>query len=297
MSDFKITVFTPTYNRSSLLLDLYNSLINQTYKKFEWLIIDDGSTDDTQTVVERLINENLINIRYYKVDNGGKHRAINLAAEISLGDYIFIVDNDDTLTEDALYIGNSYLKNLTENDAGVVFRLKFKDGKKVGIDLPYLEKKDNYFNVRYNLGYNNDFKEFTKIDVLRQFKYPDYEGEKFCSEALVWNRISEKYNYLFVDKSIYICEYLDGGLSSGIIMNRRNSSSYAMEIYSDLFNNYRVPFKEKIKSGLNFWRFAYFNYKTIDQKLAMLDNKVMGLILYVPALLIILFDTIKIKNK
>lgn len=292
-----ISVFTPTYNRSELLNDLYESLKKQTSKNFEWLIIDDGSTDNTEQVVNDFIIENILNINYIKKANGGKHRTINLASDYALGDYIFIVDNDDTLIPEAIAIGEKYLEKINENIAGVVFRLMYKDGRKVGPDLPYTEKNDNYFNVRYNLGYNMDFKEFTKVSILKKYKYPDYKGENFCSEALVWNRISENYDFLFVDKPIYICEYLEGGLSSNIILNRRNSSSYAMDIYKDLVFNKNVPKIIKIKSIINYWRFCFFNKKSFLKKWKFLNFSTLGILFYPISLLFILKDSIKLKAK
>ncbi|MGJ1535276.1 glycosyltransferase family 2 protein [Sphingobacterium multivorum] len=295
----KITIFTPTYNRCELLYNLYDSLLSQTSRDFEWLIVDDGSTDDTFSVINKFMEANILDIRYVKVQNGGKHRAINIASDLAKGEYIFIVDNDDTLIPEAIEIGLTHLNNIDSNSeiAGVVFRLKYKNGSLVGDKLPFDNKIDNYFNIRYTLGYNVDFKEFTRVNVLRSYKYPEYLGENFCSEALVWNRISEKFDYLFVDKAIYICEYLDGGLSSSIISNRRNSSSYAMDIYSELFNNKRIPPCQKIKAGINFWRFAVYNKMSFLNKLQMLNFKILGLLLYLPSLIVVSMDSYKLKKK
>lgn len=291
-----ITVFTPTYNRSNLLPDLYQSLLRQTSKNFEWLIIDDGSTDDTSLIVENFIKEKILKINYIKVTNGGKHRAINIAADKSLGEYVFIVDSDDILESSAIEIGEKYLSTIDSQLAGVVFRLKYKDGSLVGEKLPFEEKATSYFNIRYNLGYNVDFKEFTRTEILRNYKYPDYKNEKFCSEALVWNRISEDFNFLFVDKAIYICEYLQEGLSANIIMNRRRSSSYALDIYSELYNNNRVPLKTKLKSLINFWRFGWYNKKSFKSKWKLLKYDVLPLVIYPLGCLMILKDELEMKK-
>lgn len=290
-----ISIFTPTYNRSHLLKDLYESLKNQTSKDFEWLIIDDGSTDNTSEVVNNFINQNCLKIQYIKVKNGGKHRTINLAADYCTGDYIFIVDNDDTLIPTAIEIGKNYISKLSEDCAGVVFRLMYKDGRLVGKKLPFYEKICSYLDIRYKYGYNVDFKEFTKVEILKNYKYPEYDGENFCSEALVWNRISDKYKFIFVDEPIYVCEYLEGGLSSNIIQNRRRSSSYAMDIYKDLSIRFNVPYHIRLKSFLNYWRFGFFNSKSFLEKWKYINYSIIGFIIFPFSLLLILIDEYKLK--
>ena len=100
--NIKITIFTPTYNRDYIIINLYKSLLIQTLKDFEWLIIDDGSTDNTELLVSSFIKDNKINIRYIKQQNGGKHRAINKALEEAKGELFFIVDSDDQLVDNAI---------------------------------------------------------------------------------------------------------------------------------------------------------------------------------------------------
>ena len=96
-----LTLLTPTYNRGKLLWRLYESISKQTYRDFEWLIVDDGSTDDTRKVVEEQIlneaNNNHLTIRYVYKNNGGKHTAVNKGVDLANGDLIFIADSDDML--------------------------------------------------------------------------------------------------------------------------------------------------------------------------------------------------------
>ena len=100
-----ITVFTPTYNRGTLLNRLYQSLSAQSYKDFEWIIVDDGSSDDTALIVELLQSNHFSNdfpILYHKKENGGKHTAINVGVKKAQGDLFFIADSDDILPSNAL---------------------------------------------------------------------------------------------------------------------------------------------------------------------------------------------------
>ena len=101
-----ITVLTPTFNRASLLPRLYKSLCKQTYRDFEWLVIDDGSSDHTKEILDQFVKENKISIRYYYKTNGGKHTAINLGLDVAKGEIFFIADSDDVLLPDSLSIVN-----------------------------------------------------------------------------------------------------------------------------------------------------------------------------------------------
>lgn len=97
-----LTIFTPTYNRAHLLPNLYQSLLNQKRVDFEWLIVDDGSTDGTEELVNQWIEEAVLTIRYFRKENSGKHTAINKGVQLAKGELFLIVDSDDVLAENAL---------------------------------------------------------------------------------------------------------------------------------------------------------------------------------------------------
>lgn len=100
---YKITLFTPTYNRAYVLETLYRSIQRQTFRDFEWIVVDDGSTDNTEDLVNSWMEEkNFFPIRYYKQANGGKCRAINWGLDLAEGELFFIMDSDDYLTDDAM---------------------------------------------------------------------------------------------------------------------------------------------------------------------------------------------------
>ena len=129
-----ITVFTPTYNRGYIIKQLYDSLILQSYKDFEWLVIDDGSTDDTEELFKSFIAEQKLNIHYLKIENGGKHRAINKGVILAQGKYFFIVDSDDYLHNNALERIYFYTKQIEDDKtfAGVCGLKIYPNGRKVG---------------------------------------------------------------------------------------------------------------------------------------------------------------------
>lgn len=219
-----ITIMTPTYNRAFVLPNAYNSLKNQTCFDFEWIIIDDGSTDNTEELVTRwLAEENKFTIIYQKQVNGGKHRAVNKGVSLASYDYFLILDSDDSLTPNAV-------KKIHEWSAGIaglkgfagVAGLKGFAGvaglrgtevaavggipKKKCIDATYLERK--------KYGLLGDKAEIYKTDIMRQYSFPEFEGENFIRESAVWDRIAKDGLKLrWYSEIIYICEYLEDGLT------------------------------------------------------------------------------------
>src|SRR5690554_5941382 len=150
-----ITIFTPTYNRAKTLPRLYNSLKNQTNQNFEWVIVDDGSSDNTEELVSNWINEKNISITYYKQVNGGKHRAINKGLDLAKGELFFMVDSDDYLTKDSLETINTYNNTYSnENIIGFAFRRKYSDDVVIGSKFPQKAfisnhiEKTYFFNVK-----------------------------------------------------------------------------------------------------------------------------------------------------
>ena len=188
-----ISILTPTYNRAHTLPRLYKSLKQQTMKDFEWIIVDDGSTDNTKYIVEKWIKEiNLFNIIYIKQKNGGKHRALNKGIPHAKYDYIYIVDSDDYLTDDAVekihlwistidnkskFAGVSGLKGKI-TDKGMIIIGQFPS-KLEFIDATNLERKSKKL-----LG---DKAEVYRKDILLKYPFPEFEGEKFLTEAVVCN--------------------------------------------------------------------------------------------------------------
>ena len=259
-----ITIFTPTYNRGHLLQRLYESLCHQTFNDFEWIIIDDGSVDNTEDVVKTFLSENLINIRYIKQDNGGKHRAINHGVRVAKGELFFIVDSDDQLPSDSLYIISRTYKAVRSDKsfAGISGLDSSIDGKIIGTGLPIDYIDCSTLDIEYKYCITGDLAEVFRTDVLKEFPFPEIDGEKFCPEDLVWHRIALKYKLRYINKVIYYAEYQDDGLTSKIIRIRMNSPMASITYYSEL-TLMNIPFVQKIKSAINYWRFR-FCYKGKD---------------------------------
>lgn len=160
-----ITVFTPSYNRAYTLPKLYESLCSQTLSDFEWIVVDDCSTDNTKQLIENWHNEDKIKITYFlQPQNGGKHRAINKGVELAAGELFFIVDSDDFLTIDAIEEIQKEWTNLENKDkyAGLCFRRMDHDLKILGKDFPSYRCSGTRFDISYKWNCINDKTEILK---------------------------------------------------------------------------------------------------------------------------------------
>lgn len=267
-----ITVFTPTYNRADLLPRVYASLLRQTNKNFEWVVVDDGSSDSTKKFINQCILENKIAIIYHLQVNKGKHYAINKGLSFAKGILFFILDSDDFLPADALELVINQYEKVKEDPsiAAVAGRRMYDSGAIVG-SSNFDEMRCNSLDIRYKYNVSGDLVEVFRTDVLKQFQFPEIENEKFCAESLVWNRIAQKYNILFFNKGIYTTEYLPGGLTSNIVKIRMKSPVGAMLCYSEL-EGYDIPFTQKIKANINFWRFSFNSNKGIREKIESINS-------------------------
>lgn len=251
-----ITLLTPTYNRARLLPRLYESLRRQTYGNFEWVIVDDGSTDGTHNVVEETARHSPFPIHYHYKENGGKHTAVNKGVREARGELVFIADSDDMLLPDSLQrVADEYAQVAKDDSFCGVCGLDCDlGGKIVGSGLGQERIDASSLELRFCHGVTGDMKEVFKTSVLKEFPFPEIPGERFCPEALVWNRIARKYRLRCFNQPIYQVEYQEGGLTSNIVQIRMKSPVGTMMTYSEMLD-YPIPMREKMKAALNFFRF------------------------------------------
>ena len=266
-----ITVFTPTYNRAHLLPRLYESLCQQTFKDFEWVVVDDGSVDGTKRLSLFLPQREgtFFPIRYFYQENGGKHRAINRGVKEANGELFLILDSDDTLPPHSLEIINRYYQQIKDDMSfgGVCGYMAHHDGTIIGhgCDVQILDA--NSIDLRFKYHVQGDMLEVFRTTVMRDYPFPEIDGEKFVSEALVWNRIARKYLLRVFHEVVYFRDYIDGGLTDKIVKIRMNSPIASMMTYAEL-NKYRIPFVFKVKAAINYWRFRYcYKKNEVNEKI------------------------------
>lgn len=252
-----ITILTPTFNRAHLLPRLFESLTHQTDFNFEWLVMDDGSTDGTSDLFAgKTFLSAPFPIRYYQQENGGKHRALNAGVKQAKGDFIFIADSDDWLLPQSVAIVGLHTSAIADDNtfAGVAGLDVFDDERIVGTGLPQDIIDCNAMDIRYRYHVDGDLKEVFKTTVLQEFPFPEIQDERFCPEQLVWFRIAQKYKLRYFNTPIYVAEYQPNGITASIIRVRMLAPQATCMMYAEMLA-YKIPFKEKIKAAINFWRF------------------------------------------
>ena len=259
-----LTVLTPTYNRCKLLINAFNSLINQTDKDFRWLIVDDGSTDSTFKEVRKMINDAPFPVEYIKQENGGKHRALNTGIKKIKTELVIILDSDDILLPDAIKtIKEKWSESQHDDIAYLSFLRVYQNGSIIGDKYPKSGVVSSHIEMCINGNIKGDKAEVYKTSIVQKYPFPEIEGEKFISEGVVWNRIGKTYKAKYYNIGIYQTEYLEGGLTkSGSSLRLKNpigSMLYANECltkqysflirlkHSLLFNLYKIAARKKYR--------------------------------------------------
>lgn len=242
------------------LQSLWDSLQKQTVKDFEWLVVDDGSTDGTKNLITQLQENSDFSIRYIYKNNGGKHTALNVGIQTICSELTFIVDSDDCVTDDAVEsILKIHQKYRSQNNiCGYAFLRAFPDGKVNGKKFDVDEKIGSYIDVRVNGDDTGaDKAEVFKTHCLKEFPFPEYPNEKFLGEDLVWVRMARKYQMVHINKAIYIGNYLEDGLT-----NNRRKHNIASPIgcmhRAEEFMESDLKTRYRIKGGLQYIVYGRF---------------------------------------
>lgn len=239
-----LTIFTPTYNRAHTLPRLFESLKRQTTMDFEWLVIDDGSIDSTSALFEIWLNEDVgFAIRYYKVENGGKNRAINIALKLASGQAFMILDSDDKLTEDSAQFAIDKIHEICgfPDFIGISGRKgDFYNQRPLGYaDDKYA--RDGYVDCtnieRSKYGLTLDMAEVFITEKIRKYTFKVWKNEKFVPEEVVWNQMAlDGYKIRWYNKVTYLCEYQPEGMTVAIwSLFDENPMGYAMMFNSRLY--------------------------------------------------------------
>lgn len=253
-----VTIFTPIYNRAYIVEQLYQSLLNQTNYNFEWLIIDDGSDDQIGELVNGWKNKRNapFTIRFYRQENGGKHRAINKGVQLAEGDAFFIVDSDDYLTEDAVELIYKWWEDVKEDEsyAGISGLRGYKNEQVIG-DMPLFKTYIDASNMdRKQYGLLGDKAEIYKTSVLRKYPFPEIAGENFLTESVVWDRIAyDGLKIRWYNRIIYICEYREDGLTNqGGTLFTENPIGWGIHIQQTC-HFYNLTSEERFNQYFNYY--------------------------------------------
>lgn len=254
-----LTIFTPTYNREKTLPRLFESLKAQTCKDFEWLVIDDGSLDDTSLLFQDWQTEDPgFPIRYTRVENGGKLRALNRGIQMAHGEYFLILDSDDLLRPEAILSIYECFDSLPKGDSsfiGISLVRGDLDGNPIH-RIPNIDPQIGYVDCnnleRFKYDLQSDMSEVFYTEKLRKYEFPVWPGEKFTPEEVVWNQMAlDGYKLRWFNIVEYLCEYQPDGLTNNIWkLLHDNPMGYAMMYNHHLL--YSPCFKDRVNKVLQF---------------------------------------------
>ena len=252
MSDKRLAIVTPAYNRSGELPTLYGSLVRQERQDFKWYVVDDGSDDDSWDVIESMRVDAPFPMEAFHKENGGKHTAVNLAMRHVVEPLTFIVDSDDTLPAESVGTILDSFDAIRDNSGlcGISFLRRMEHAPQEA-DFPEAELRGSYMDVRINRGVTGDKAEVFYTRCLKEFPFPEFAGERFYHEDGIWVRLSAKYEMLHENKVVYEGRYLEGGLTRGG-RSLKMTSPLGMCDRSAQFLTYpgKVVFKQRVKHAI-----------------------------------------------
>lgn len=252
-------IITPTYNRKKLLQRLYKSLMNQTDYDFTWIIVDDGSTDETDKYIDSLSSE--FKIRYYFKENGGKIKALNMGFNSNKDiDLFLVVDSDDYLLSNAVSTVLNYGEKYLHNDAigGLFFRYQFEDGQLLGkgknipdqdTPLSRIEHDSKYDKIDGSIAYYKK--------AIKKYTYPEFNNERYMGPFVLQLMMSKEFQILFSTEVIGVAEYQPDGLTASG-RKIRIESPKSMLVYCHYMQDSQFNQLSRIKYGIMANAYYYF---------------------------------------
>lgn len=204
--DYTVTVFTPTYNRAETLPRAFESLEEQTSREFEWIVVDDNSTDGTRNLVRDWQKQTDFPIRLFVQDNPGKHRAFNLAVRKARGRFFLVLDSDDALVEDGIEVLLTAWETIPDNERGRFFGVSgLCSDEAGGIDggqYPKSPYDGGYFEMRYRHRKHGESIGLMRTDVLADYPFPTPDETRYVPESIVWSDIAREYDVRYVNEVV-----------------------------------------------------------------------------------------------
>jgi glycosyltransferase involved in cell wall biosynthesis len=280
MMEYKFTIYTPVFNSAKFLDKVYKSLLKQNFKNFEWIIINDGSVDDSSKVINTFILEKKLVINFIDLkENIGFTKSMNLAVRESKGEFFLIFHSDDEMAENALQILNDEWENLNENEKlklqGVKCLCNDQYGKIVGDLFPKNRWVGDMFDLIYKYKIYGEKWGFIKTNIMKEFPFP--EDDKFVPESVVWFRQYKKYKALFINVPLrtYYVNHNPNSLmarTSGISkhpLSKRIQEIDFINLYFKRILRYPVLL---IKIFTRFWAFSFSGKEKILCSLKKIES-------------------------
>lgn len=287
-----VTVFTPLYNRRKTIHDVYKSLCGQTRLDFEWLVINDGSTDGSSEIMIEILKEHNLpfEISYYCQNNIGLTRTINKAIDLAKGILLFRLDSDDYALPDAIQSIYDYYSLIDGESSlcSMTFLSQRNNGTINGLH-PFADiKRSNFSEYRDIYKAKGDRAEVMKVDVYKNYRYPEIPGEKFCPEGIVWNRLAKNYDTMYIPKAIYVKGNYNDSITTNVYQYLRCNIKGTSLYYKEIVINPNFTFRYRFINAIKYYRYALFAKDSLFK-----DIPVCMILAFPIALLIIIRDLFK----
>lgn len=263
MTKTSISIIIPAYNRAHTLPRLFESIAKQSYACHEVIVVDDGSSDDTEALVNIWAEKSAWPVTYIYQENSGRHTAHNTGVLHASGELTFSVDSDDWLPEDSLAIVCETWESIPQAQraqfAGVEGLCAFADGKVSGTLYPEDVFDSDYIRTRYEQGVYGDRKSALRTELLKDHLYPVFKGEKHIRDSFIWKELALKYRTRYINKVVQFIEYQADGLSADPFkMRTGNPQGFAHYFYHDVtrFQKYS-RFAVRHDSMVKFIRYSF----------------------------------------
>jgi glycosyltransferase involved in cell wall biosynthesis len=279
---YTFTVFTPTYNRAHTLHRVYESLQRQTCHDFEWLIVDDGSTDATREVVGQWQQQAKFPISYIYQENQGKHVAFNRGVSEARGEFFLTLDSDDSCVPEALgrfkYHWDAIPANLRDRFAAVTALCKDQDGRLVGDKFPRDLMDSDPLEMRYKFKVRGEKWGFTRTEILKQFPYPIIDATSYVPESIVWNAIARRFKTRFVNELLRVY-YFDTSERSDQLTTSADPAKHAFglalwhqSVLNDEIGWFRYAPGQFLRSAAHYARFSLHTKVNLFYQIKKLEN-------------------------
>lgn len=268
----RFTIAIPTYNRKELISRTLKSLEDQHFKDFEVVIIDDGSTDDTEAYLRAYMEGSDMLMRYFRQSNGGKHMALNHAIEKAEGEFFLILDSDDWMLPEALETLSKAWDQIPEPSrkdfSGVMARAMEPSGDFIGKPFPTDPFISSYVDFHFisgiKIGPFKDCVDFIRTDLIKKYRFPEIKEARFVPEAYITDQIGMKYQLYCISSVVEIKEYQEEGITKNIDEYKKKSAHGMIAYYEVLLKEVfpkakdQVPLASKVYIWYRYLEFMSF---------------------------------------
>lgn len=231
----KLSILTATYNRATFLKKLYSSITENLEKglEIEWLVMDDGSKDNTQEIVKQFIDENKIKIIYRKQENQGKMVAINNLMPFVSGDLIIDCDSDDYFTQDAFKVMKEEFEKAQQSGLYALCFLKQKENGNID-GTNFKNDISTMFDLYFKEGATGEKNLVYYADIRKKYKHELEQNEKFITEARMYHKMDEKYKIKCINKAVTVGDYQENGYTSNIAKTFKTSPYGYLKYFEEI---------------------------------------------------------------